>query len=147
MSSTVKFRRSAHREYMRKRISAQSFDSVPPAPAWMEKMALLRSNCPVRNDAISSSSSSATRAASVPLSSLSYAVHELHHDRDIVDFLLKRDDREHGLLQGVQLRDVFLGFLVAGPKIGRAHLRVHGLYFTLLLVAVKETSIDAPSAS
>jgi hypothetical protein len=42
---------------------------------------------------------------------------------------------------------VLLRTLVAVPKIGRAHLRVHGFNFPLLLIAVKETSIDAPSAS
>jgi hypothetical protein len=42
---------------------------------------------------------------------------------------------------------VFLGALVAVPEIGRTHFRVHGLDFTLLLIAVKETSIDARRAS
>ncbi len=60
MSSVSKPRRSAQRLYMRNIMSAQSFDSVPPAPAWIEKMALLRSNCPVRNAPISRSSSSAS---------------------------------------------------------------------------------------
>src|ERR1700753_156841 len=32
--STSKPRRSAQRRYIRRRISAQSWESVPPAPAW-----------------------------------------------------------------------------------------------------------------
>ena len=52
-------------------MSAQSFDSVPPAPDWIEKIALLRSNWPVRKDAISSWSSSATIARDLVSSSLS----------------------------------------------------------------------------
>ena len=55
------------------------------------------------------------------------ALHEFHHYPDIVDFLLKRDDREHGFFQAVELGDVLLGLLVAIPEIGRAHLGVHGL--------------------
>jgi len=36
-------RRSAQRRYMRISISAQSCDSVPPAPAWIVRMALRES--------------------------------------------------------------------------------------------------------
>jgi hypothetical protein len=42
---------------------------------------------------------------------------------------------------------MFLGAIIAVPEIGGAHLGVHRLYFTLLLIAVKETSIDARRAS
>jgi hypothetical protein len=60
---------------------------------------------------------------------------------------LESHDREDGFFQGVELRDMLLRTLVAGPEIGRAQLRVPGFNFPLLLIAVKETSIDAPSAS
>jgi len=66
----VKPRRSVQRLYMRKSMSAQSFASVPPAPDWMDRMALFLSNWPVRNEAISSLSSSATMAATCRSSSL-----------------------------------------------------------------------------
>jgi hypothetical protein len=42
---------------------------------------------------------------------------------------------------------VFLRALVIIPKRWIAHLSVHGFYFPLLLIAVKETSIDARRAS
>ncbi len=72
-TSTAKPRRSAHRLYMRSSMSAQSHDSVPPAPAWRERIALLRSNWPVRKEAISRASSSEAMEATVPASSLSCA--------------------------------------------------------------------------
>ena len=75
------------------------------------------------------------------------SLHQLHHHRDLVDFLLVGDDRKHGLLQAIELGDVLLRTLVAIPEVGGAHLGVHGLDFPQLLIAVKETSIDAPSAS
>ena len=46
MTSRLKPRRSVQRRYMRSSISAQSCDSVPPAPGWMVTMALLRSCSP-----------------------------------------------------------------------------------------------------
>ena len=45
-SSTSKPRRSPQRRYMRSSISAQSCDSVPPAPAWTARMALRLSYSP-----------------------------------------------------------------------------------------------------
>ena len=42
MTSRLKPRRSAHFRYMRSSISAQSCDSVPPAPGWIVTMALAR---------------------------------------------------------------------------------------------------------
>jgi hypothetical protein len=57
------------------------------------------------------------------------------------------DDGQNGPFEGVQFSDVLLRAVVAVPEIGRAHFRVHGLDFTLLLIAVKETSIDARRAS
>jgi hypothetical protein len=69
---TSKPLRSAHRLYIRKSMSAQSHDSVPPAPAWMDRIALLLSNWPVRKDAISSLSSSPIISATAESSSLSW---------------------------------------------------------------------------
>src|SRR5271166_5646734 len=71
-TSTSKPRRSAQRLYMRKSISAQSQDSVPPAPAWMERIALFASNWPVRKEAISSLSSSSPMADTFWSSSFSW---------------------------------------------------------------------------
>ena len=42
-TSALKPARSAQRRYMRMSICAQSCDSVPPAPAWMERMAFFLS--------------------------------------------------------------------------------------------------------
>src|SRR6266540_855742 len=63
-SSTRKPRRSAHRRYIRRSISAQSWDSVPPAPAWMLATASLSSYSPPRSEASSNRSTSCSSAAS-----------------------------------------------------------------------------------
>src|SRR6266511_3424138 len=57
-SSTRKPRRSAHRRYIRRSISAQSWDSVPPAPAWMLATASLSSYSPPSSDSSSRRSTS-----------------------------------------------------------------------------------------
>ena len=46
MTSRLKPRRSIQRRYMRSSISAQSCDSVPPAPGWIVTIAFLRSCSP-----------------------------------------------------------------------------------------------------
>ena len=46
MTSRLKPRRSVQRRYMRISISAQSCDSVPPAPGWIVTIAFLRSSSP-----------------------------------------------------------------------------------------------------
>ena len=46
MTSRLNPRRSVQRRYMRNSISAQSCDSVPPAPGWIVTMAFLRSSSP-----------------------------------------------------------------------------------------------------
>src|SRR5215213_10142037 len=53
--STSKPRRSAQRRYMRSRISAQSWESVPPAPAWTLTTASPASYSPLKRRASSSS--------------------------------------------------------------------------------------------
>ena len=60
---------SAQRRYMRSSMSAQSCDSVPPAPAWMARMAFAESCGPasIRSNSIWSSRSRS--AATSPLSS------------------------------------------------------------------------------
>jgi hypothetical protein len=71
----------------------------------------------------------------------------LVHHHQVIELLLIGDDREDSFLEPVEFRDVFLGAVFAVPKSRVAHLGVHRLYFTLLLIAVKETSIDARRAS
>ena len=61
--STPKPRRSAHRRYMRSSISAQSCESVPPAPAWTVTTASPPSYSPLNSRA---SSSSASRSSTEP---------------------------------------------------------------------------------
>ena len=46
ITSRLKPRRSVQRRYMRSSISAQSCDSVPPAPGWIVTIAFLRSCSP-----------------------------------------------------------------------------------------------------
>jgi hypothetical protein len=72
---------------------------------------------------------------------------EFQHHADVVDFLLESDDRQHGLLEAVQLRDVFLRAVAVVPECRRTHLGLHGLDLASLLIDVKETSIDARRAS
>ena len=64
--STSKPRRSAQRRYMRRRISAQSWESVPPAPAWTVTTASPESYSPLKRRASSSSASRDSTAASWP---------------------------------------------------------------------------------
>src|SRR3954470_13632555 len=67
ISSRLKPRRSVQRMYMRSSISAQSCDSVPPAPGWMVIIALLRSCSPpsifLVSPAVTSAASSSRPAA------------------------------------------------------------------------------------
>ena len=66
-TSRLKPRRSNHRRYMRSSISAQSCDSVPPAPGWMATMAFRPSCSPpsiLRISAASTSVSSSSRPRS-----------------------------------------------------------------------------------
>jgi hypothetical protein len=72
---------------------------------------------------------------------------ELEHHVGVVDLLLERDDGQDGPLERVQLGDVLLGALVVVPERGRAHLRLHRLYLTALLIDVKETSTGGLRAS
>ncbi len=58
-TSALKPARSAQRRYMRMRIWAQSCDSVPPAPGWMDTMAFFRSCGPDRVTFSSNASSAA----------------------------------------------------------------------------------------
>src|SRR5882757_204381 len=69
--STSKPRRSAQRKYMRRRISAQSWESVPPAPAWTVTTASPASYSPLKRRASSSSASRDSIVASCASSSLS----------------------------------------------------------------------------
>ena len=64
MISALKPRRSHQRRYMRSSISAQSCDSVPPAPAWIATMAL-RSSYGPENVSSNSRSSSCDSSAAV----------------------------------------------------------------------------------
>src|SRR5918996_1354388 len=72
-SSTSNPSRSAHRRYIRSSISAQSWDSVPPAPACNEATASLASYSPPRSAASSSAATSASSCSSDASSSLSVA--------------------------------------------------------------------------
>src|SRR5215203_2625040 len=77
--STPKPRRSAQRRYIRRRISAQSWESVPPAPAWTVTTASPASYSPLNRRASSSSASRRStelscESSSVAISSSSAAI-------------------------------------------------------------------------
>src|SRR5471032_2083242 len=71
VTSTSQPRDSAQRVYMRESISAQSCDSVPPAPELMVKMQFFLSCGPLRNNFNSSASSSLKNFARSRVSSAS----------------------------------------------------------------------------
>ena len=70
MISVSKPRRSAHFKYIFSSISAQSCDSVPPAPGWIVQMALRASDSPDKSISVSASlisrSSRSTRPRNSP---------------------------------------------------------------------------------
>ena len=74
ISSTLYPRRSAQRWYMRRSISAQSCDSVPPAPAWTSTKVSLPSASPAKSAATLSRSARSTRASREAVSSFAMAV-------------------------------------------------------------------------
>ena len=93
MTSRLKPRRSDHLRYIRSSISAQSCDSVPPAPGWMVTMALARSCSPPSIFLVSAAStscwsSSSPRSRSAPTSSP--ALRPLDQDAEIVGAPLQR---------------------------------------------------------
>ena len=67
--STLKPRRSAQRRYMRSSISAQSWESVPPAPAFTVTTASPASKRPEKSRSSSSSASRRSTESSCPVSS------------------------------------------------------------------------------
>src|ERR1051325_7543006 len=71
MISRLKPRRSAQRSYMRMSISAQSCDSVPPAPGWMMTSAPSRSCSPESRLLVSSAATCCSSAPSSRSSSAS----------------------------------------------------------------------------
>ena len=113
-------------------MSAQSFDSVPPAPDWIERMALFDRGVEFLG----------VRLALGAVGRLD----QFHHHRHVVHAFLEGDDRQHRPLEGVQLGDVLLRPLVVVPEPRRAHLGVHRLDLALLLIDVKETSTSARRA-
>jgi hypothetical protein len=66
----------------------------------------------------------------------------------VIELLLISDDGQtRPFLRALSFAMCFCARSLLFQKSGRAHFRVHRLYFTLLLIAVKETSIDARRAS
>ena len=123
--STSKPRRSAQRRYMRRRISAQSWESVPPAPAWTVTTASPASYSPLKRRA---SSSSASRDSTVGQLTLQFALDLLvflGQLGEVVEFAdVGLQPPEHlqpalgaGVGGGGPRRD-----LLVVPEAGRAHL-------------------------
>ena len=136
-------------------MSAQSHDSVPPAPAWMERNALLRSNWPVEEGGDLKLVELLAHGGDGVLELLLMGLplggggspDELDHDVQVVDLPLEGDHRQDRPLERVQLRDVLLGPLVVVPERRVAHLGLRRLYLPAFLVDVKETSTGGRRAS
>ena len=100
MTSRLKPRRSDHFRYMRSSISAQSCDSVPPAPGWMVTMALARSCSPPSIFLVSAASTSGCelveRRAAKSAATSSPAVRPLDQHAEIVDAAPQRIAQRRG---------------------------------------------------
>ena len=155
-TSTSKPRRSAQRLYMRKSMSAQSHDSVPPAPGLDGEdgvvavelareeggdLELVELRRPSPRRSSPSSLSCASRSAGAELSTSSTITSASS------TFFWNATTGRTARLSDVQLRDVLLGPLVVVPEARLAHLGLHGLYLPAFLVDVKETSTSGRRAS
>jgi len=72
---------------------------------------------------------------------------EFHHHRRVVQLPMEGHHSGDRPLQTIEFGDVLLGALAVVPKLRSAHLGLHGLDLVLLLLDVKETSIDGRRAS
>ena len=122
--STSKPRRSDQRRYIRRRISAQSWESVPPAPAWTVTTASPASYSPLNSRA---SSSSPRRFSTEPAEpqlgrDLLVVVGHLGQVAEIGDIGLQAAEQlQPALRPGVGGRGPCGGLLVV-PEAGLPHL-------------------------
>ncbi len=126
----VKPWRSIQRWYMRRSISAQSQDSVPPAPEWMVTKAFERSNSPPRRLRSSISSrrlqygsvlrEDLLRGGGLGLG-LGLAEGEFLEDGEVVDLALEGEEGVDLCAQGGDFLDGALGAVLVAPEIGGAH--------------------------
>ena len=120
----LKPRRSAQRRYMRSSISAQSCDSVPPAPGWMVTMALRASCSPPSIFLISPAStslcnSSSPRARSASTASPCCSPFDAARSRSSARRRSDVDERDVLLEPPAALQDLLrLGLVL--PEVGRA---------------------------
>ena len=148
VTSTSQPRASAQRWYMRRSMFAQSHDSVPPAPALMLRMQLLLSCRPLRKTFSSSASSSLKNLAEVAfqflldlgLGGLRLGLAQLDHHLEILELLLRLEQRLDLVAEGVGLVDELLGLLAVVPEVLGRHQGVDLAQAFLRAGHVKETS-------
>ena len=136
-------------------MSAQSHDSVPPAPAWMREDGVVAVELAAEEtgelELVELRDQRGDRlvefAAVAFLLGAGGGLDQLHHDRGIVELPLEGHESGDRLLQAVELGDVLLGALGVVPERRGAHLGLHGLDLALLLFDVKETSTGGRRAS
>ena len=149
MISRLKPRRSVHRRYMRSSISAQSCDSVPPAPGWMVTIAFLRSCSPPSIFLISPACTSWSSASSACANSASTGfarLGPLDEHREVVALLLERHDEIAVLLEPAAALQDFLRFGLVFPEIGRGGARLEAGQFFVGAGAFKDSSADRQHA-
>ena len=125
ISSTFQSRASANRMYMRRSISAQSCDSVPPAPEWIVTQAFFASSgVPIFTESSSSSANAAARAAGVARVGLGRLpfLQKLRERLELPANLVERGRGRDPALVAPGLPEDLLRFRLARPEIRRRGL-------------------------
>ena len=123
MTSRLNPRRSAHFRYMRSSISAQSCDSVPPAPGWIGHDGVGRSCSPPSILFVSAASTSACRSSRPRARSAatsSPGVRPLDEHAEIVGAALQRLPQRLLVFEAPAPLHDFLRFGLVVPETGLA---------------------------
>ena len=140
--SHLKPRRSHQRRYMRSSISAQSWLSVPPAPALMVRMALARSCSPPSifwNSAPSTVASRAARAAPQVLLHVLARRAPVFEDPRVVFLGAQALQEVEVALEALPALHDLLGLGLVRPELGGGHPLLEGLELSLQLAFVKDS--------
>ena len=141
-------RRSIQRWYMRRSMSAQSHDSVPPAPELSVRKQLRRSFSPDMSCLSSKSASSfstsriprRTPRACSPCLAVRFLVGEFFEGADVVDLALDLEEGTDLAAQGGDFLDLLLREFLAIPETRLGHGRFQFAQARLQLGEVKDTS-------
>ena len=140
--SRLKPRRSHQRRYMRSSISAQSWLSVPPAPALIVRIALARSCSPPSifwNSASSTLASRASRAAAKSLATSSPAASQSARTWASSSWPLSRFSSSRSASSALAALQQLLGGLLVVPEAGVGHLRLERVELGAELAFLKDS--------